>query len=106
MIGKGRIIEADLFDISGRLKQIDCDYFIFFDYRSRKFQLHNRSQSGNTLTLVLPFDRLDQRTLSFVRQTRSERKKQLLEEIEKHNMKLLRRTQNDLKNKIATEVLF
>lgn len=89
MIGKGRIITADLFDIARRLKEIDSGYFIVRDYKSGKFQVHHNEQKGGTLALVLPFDRLDFRTLTLVRRTRAERKAQLIEEMERDNEKLL-----------------
>lgn len=89
MIGKGRIISRDLFDIADRIKEIDSGYFIVRDYISGKFQVHHGNQKGGTLALVLPFDRLDCRTLTLVRRTRAERKRQLIEEMERDNERLL-----------------
>lgn len=105
MIGKGRIIVEDLFDIAARIKEIDAGYFIVRDYRSGKFQVHHNDQRGNTLTLVLPYDRLDCRTLNLVRRTRSERKKQLLEEMERENERLLKRMTLQSQQKIKSEIL-
>lgn len=103
MIGKGRVIESDLFDIAKRVKEIDDGYFIVRDYRTGKFQLHHRGQRGSSLALILPFDRLDCRTLTYVRRTRAERKRQLLEEMERDNERLLKRAAYDTANKILSE---
>ncbi len=100
MIGKGRIITHDLYDIADRIKEIDEDYFIVRDYRTGKFQIHNSRQKGGTLALVLPFDRLDYRTIVSVRRTRAERKNKLLEEMERDNRKLLERQLSDATEKI------
>lgn len=100
MIGKGRVIVGDLFDIADRLKEIDDGYFIVRDYKSGKFQVHHREQRGSTLALTLPYDRLDFRTISLVRRTRAERKQKLLDEIEEYNKKLSKQILDDNKNKI------
>lgn len=87
------LIKSDLFNISKRIKQIDKKYFIVFNKKTTKFEVHYQRNSS-TLEIVLPFDRLDKRTLDFVLKTKMENKKKLIEEMEKNNQKL-----EDEKNK-------
>lgn len=85
MIGKYRLIENDLFDISVRIKGIDQLYFVLYNYKLCRFEVHHSGQRGSTLALVLPFKSLDSRAVSLVARSRSERKTQILTEIEKEN---------------------
>lgn len=85
MIGLGYEVTDDLFGISGRLKAIDPDYFVFYSYVKRRYEVHARGQRGGTLALVVPFDRLDERTVRLVLRTRRERADAYLAEIEREN---------------------
>jgi hypothetical protein len=88
IIGKGEEITGDLYGIVRRLKAVDPDYFVIRAYRTGKFELHHRRNKGGSFTLTLPFDRLDARTVEYVRQTRRERAEALFAEIERHNERL------------------
>ena len=90
MIGKGYVIEWDLFDIAKRLREIDDGYFVFYSYKTKKYEIHNKKQRGSTLSVVLPFDKLDARALNYVRSTRRERASELFAQMEREN-KLARR---------------
>ena len=81
-------ITSDLFDICGRLKEIDPCYFVMFDGRLRRFEVHHSGNKGNSLCAVVPYPSLDARALLHVRRTRAERRKELLAEMEKANRKL------------------
>lgn len=83
MIGEGYTVNSDLYDISGRIKAIDADYFIFRRYHPPRYEVHHKGQRGSSLALVLPFDRLDARTLDRVLRTRREKAAALLLEAEK-----------------------
>jgi len=90
MIGTHHIIESDLYNISGRVKEIDPAYFIVRSYKARRFELHVKGQRGGTLALALPFGALDERTLRLCRKTRAERAGELIREAEEHNAQLER----------------
>jgi len=62
-------IANDVLDIAQRIKEIDGDYFVVFDRERNRFEVYNRSQRGNTLALVLPYDTLDERAVVHVRKT-------------------------------------
>ncbi len=97
MIGLGYEVVGDLFGVADRIKEIDSDYFIFYSYRHRRFEVHSRAQKGSTLCLVLPYDRLDERTVRLVRKTRVENARRLFLEMEEENE---RKRRDELKNAI------
>ncbi len=80
----GRVIEDDMFGVARRLKEIDSGYFVFLNYKTGKFEVHN-SRSSPTLCLVLPFDKLDERTVNRVRYTRAERAEAIIAEMDRQN---------------------
>lgn len=84
----GRIIEDDLFGVAARLKSIDDGYFVFRNYKTGKFEVHNTKNGADTLCLVLPYSTLDERTVRKVRYTRAERIRSVLERMERDNARL------------------
>lgn len=75
------IITSDVFCISSRIKEIDPDYFIVRNHKTRKFEVHHKGQKGDTHCLDIPYPELDARTLERVRETRMERSEIIWEEI-------------------------
>lgn len=90
-IGLGYVVQGDLYNISQRIKEIDSSYFLYFNYKNRKYELHSKNQVKNSYVLTLPFSSLDNRTITHILKTRVERKKEFLKEIEKENEKLQKR---------------
>ena len=88
MIGKGYVVEWDLYDIASRLREIDDGQFIFYSYKTKRYEIHNRRQRGSTLALILPYDKLDARALNLVRRTSCERASDYLKEIERENARV------------------
>ena len=86
----GRIIEDDLFGVCRRLKSIDDGYFVFLNYKTGKFEVHN-SKDARTLCLVLPYETLDERTVRRVLYTRAERVEALKAQMEHENRLLQER---------------
>jgi hypothetical protein len=82
-----QIISSDLFDVVKRIKQIDKKYFVVFNHKRNKFEVHYQ-RSKNTYELTIPFDELDARAVYFVLKTRMQNQKKLLAEIEESNKKL------------------
>ena len=72
LIGLGCVVENDLFDIAARLREIDPDYFVFYSYKRRRYEVHCRGQVGGSFVAAVPYPKLDGRTLTFIRRTRSE----------------------------------
>ena len=80
-------IKKDMFDICRRLKNIDTTYFILYDKIRRKYELHSTAQK-DTYCAIIPYDKLDKRTIDFVLNTRRENIKRLIFEMEENNRKL------------------
>jgi hypothetical protein len=99
-------ITDDLFDISGRLCEIDPEYQI---YRNRKAERFEIWRDGR-LALTLSFDCLDERTVEYVRKTRRENADEIEreidginDEIEKVKQKNIKQAQSELKDRLLFE---
>lgn len=92
-------ISNDLFFISNQLKEIDDGYFIAFNTKLKRYEIHNSKQPFSTFCLVVPNNKLNPSLVEYVRKTRSTNQKKLLEEIEISNKKL----ENSNKQKILDE---
>ena len=84
-------VTGDMCDITGRLKEIDPTYFVLRNRKSGRLELHGANENGRTLCAVLPYERLDCRTLEYARKTKKERAEQLLKELEQDNERLMKR---------------
>lgn len=78
-------------DIPVRLKEVNGDFFVMFNTRSQKYEIHCASQPFDTLACVLPFEELDARAIRYVREFSRERTEHLAEEIERYNAELDRK---------------
>ncbi len=74
-----------MFGVCRRLKSIDDGYFVFLNYVTGKFEVHNSHDRPGTLCLVLPFETLDERTVNRVLYTRAENAEKLVKRIEAEN---------------------
>ena len=97
-------ITSDTYFISQRIKEIDKDYFIVFNTKTKHFEVHNKRQAPSTYCIGLPFLELDERCLDKINETRVENIKKLLSEIEKQNQKIEEQNQKNMIEKLK-EVL-
>lgn len=81
-------INTDLFDIVLKIKEIDSNYRVFRNLFNHKFEIYYQNGLNLSLELVVPFDRLDYRTINLLNKTKVENADELFEEIEKTNEKL------------------
>ena len=88
MEGFREVIDSDLYGVARRIKEIDNGYFLVFNHKTRKYEVHNLKSTPNTLALVSPFETLDVRLLHLVRATRRERASEIVEAIERQNEKI------------------
>ena len=98
----GRVIDDDMFGVCRRLKSIDDGYFVFLNYKTGKFEVHNRHDAPHTLCLVLQYDALDERTVRHVLYTRAERARETLERMERENARLDAERRNRAIQKLAS----
>ena len=88
-------IEKDLFSISDRLKEIDGRYELFRNTLAHRFEVYIEK----ALQFVVPFQRLDARTLEFARKTRVERREQIVREIDERNARLEKQKEKEILEK-------
>ncbi len=86
-------IENDTFFVSDRIKEIESNYFIVYDTQKQKYEVHYKGQEPDTYCLTLPFDELDSRTVDYVFKTQISKAKELFDEMERENDKLIKREQ-------------
>lgn len=75
----------DVYNISKRIKNIEKGYYVVYDTLKQKFEVHSSSQMGSSYCLTLPYDKLDERTLKYVRSTMSTNIDEILNKIENDN---------------------
>lgn len=80
-----------IYDIPVRLKEVNGDFFVMFNTRSQKYEVHCKSQPFDTLACVLPFDELDARAITYVREFARERTEDIAREIDQYNDELDRK---------------
>ncbi len=94
------IVEGDLYDVAERIKAIAPYYFVVFNEKTRKYELHS-DRERPTKILVFPFEKLDQRCIEHTVMTRVENFDRIIEEMEKHNEKLERDAMEDGKKALS-----
>ena len=82
-----KLIKNDLFNIVNRLKSIDKKYFVVYNTKKHKYEVHY-SRAKNTYELTVPYKNLDARTINLVLSTKIENQKQIYEKIEQENQML------------------
>ena len=92
-------IEKDLFSICDRLKEIDGRYEVFRNTIAHRFEVYIE----RALQFVVPFQRLDARTLDFARKTRIERREQIVKEIDEQNAKIEMQKEKEILEKALCE---
>ncbi|MFA6860319.1 MAG: hypothetical protein WCR30_02925 [Clostridia bacterium] len=85
----------DVFFVEKRLKEISKDYFVLYNKKKMKWEVHNSSQHFSTLCLTIPYEVLDERTVTLVNKTRIENKEKIIKEIDETNLKLEKRKEKE-----------
>lgn len=79
---KGLIpIEKDVFSVADRLKEVDERYRVYRNTLAHRFEVY----AGEALQFVVPFQKLDARTVEYARKTRIERVNKIVQELDKEN---------------------
>ena len=100
--GRNRVpVLSNAMDIPARLKAMRESFFVMFNARTQRFEIHDAAQTGGTLCCALPFDELDARALEYARCYRAERLCETAREVEAHNERLEREAQRDYLNRAA-----
>jgi len=86
-------------DIPVRLKELNRAFFVMFNTKKQKYEIHCSDQPFSTLACVLPFDELDARALTYVREFSNERFEKNARDVEEHNERLIAKAEADLIDK-------
>ncbi len=78
-------ISHDVYNITNRVRDIERGYYLVFNTSNQKFEIHSSTQIGSSYCLTLPFKKLDERTLKYVRSTLSKNIDEILNKIENEN---------------------
>ena len=85
-------IEKDLFSIADRLKEIDGRYEVYRNTVAHRFEVYVE----RALQFVVPFQKLDARTLEFARKTRIERAEKILKEMDEINARIEKQKEKEI----------
>ncbi len=81
-------VTSDVYSISERIKAVDERFFIMFNRKTQRFEVHVKGQPATTFGCELPFDTLDARALEYVRKYSAARTQSLARDIAAHNDRL------------------
>ncbi len=93
-------IANDVLDIASRLKEIDPRYEVYRNLNKHRFEIH----AEGALQIAVPFNRLDERTLSLVRETRLENADALFKRLDKQNAEAERALLDTVRDRVMTKV--
>lgn len=80
------VIENDLFDIAWRVKAIDENYYVVYNPKNSRYEVHNK-KCRPSLSMVVE-GILDVRVIKKLRETHISRLKQIIEKIERTNREI------------------
>lgn len=80
-------ISDDLFDICSRLLSVNDGYRVYFNRKTNKYEVHDIHQKDGTLAFVVPYDRLDARTVFYAQKTARQNADKIFAEIDEANAK-------------------
>ncbi len=78
-------IESDCLGIIERLKSIDKSYFVVRNLDKNTFELHSHDQPKKTYCLTIPYDTLDERTVTLALKTRVQNSDEIFRMIDEEN---------------------
>lgn len=98
------IVESDCLDILQRIKEVDSSYYIIFNTKSKKYEVHSNDQAFSSYCFTSPYAFLDERLVDYALKTRRQNKDKLIAEMEKENQKLIKNQQKKQKQLIFEEI--
>ena len=96
-------IESDVFEITKRIKEIDDGYFVMFDTKNNRYELHNLYQD-NTYCLTYPYADLDSRLIEMILYSNITNIDNIINDIDNNNKEIERNTENQIKNQTEYQV--
>lgn len=65
------LITRDTHHVARRLSDIDKGYFVLFNHKRNRYEVHNTRNLGDTYCFVAPYNELDGRTVEYAIETSS-----------------------------------
>lgn len=101
------LVETNVFNIPERLREIDSGYFVVFNSKRNKFEVHNETNIGNSYCFTVPFDKLDCRTITHCRKTLvGGYGDKIYAEMEKNNRKIQESRHRAFKNEMEARAKY
>jgi len=75
-------ILEDLFDIVKKIKSIDSKYRVFRNIQKHRFEIYYLNGLNLNLELVVPYDKLDYRTINLINKSKVENADEIFKQLE------------------------
>lgn len=94
------LFEHGVYNIPQRLKEYDESFFVVYNTKSKKFEVHSTDNLFSTYCFTVPFNELDSRTIDLVKKndTKNKGPQDIEREINRHNEKIEEKKDKDFKN--------
>ncbi|MBO8161337.1 MAG: hypothetical protein H0Z24_06835 [Thermosipho sp. (in: Bacteria)] len=94
------LVKTNVYEIPERLKEYDDSFFVVFNTRTKKYEVHSTDNIGNTYCLTVPYNELDCRTLELVKRgdIKARGMKAIIREIDEHNEKIEKKNKREFHN--------
>lgn len=89
------LIKNDMFHISERLKRINKNYYILFNQKKLRFEVHSSEQLNNSYCFLVPNNKLDKRVLDYVFYSNINNFDSIISKIDNDNAKIINNNRLD-----------
>lgn len=84
------LVEDSVYEIPQRLKEYDKSFFVIYNTKVNKFEVHSSDNLFSTYCFTVPYPELDQRTIDIVMKNDTKKRgaREIEMELNKHNEKV------------------
>lgn len=83
------LVTSNVYDIPARLKEYDPSFFIVYNNKYERLEVHSLENKGSTFCMVVPYEELDERILVLIRRNDLKtRGRAIFKELDKDNERL------------------
>lgn len=97
-------VTDDLFDVASRLKSVKETFAVYFNAISRRYEVHDLAQSGNTFAFSVPYDALDCRTVDKARYCLARNVEQIVKDVDENNAQMQKLAQKQCHEKAMAQL--
>ena len=88
-------IHKDLFNISEKIKRFNKSFKVAYNLRKNRFEIFQKVVIGYQLNSVIPYDKLDMRTIKWLYSSLNANYDMLFREIDEHNKNIEKSKDNE-----------